>query len=212
MKQLESSGIDVDYRCVRCRNCSQCRDSAVTDKVSLRQEQELQQCRDSVELDKVNKKVTVSLPLRGPEREFLSSNKAFAEQTLVQQCKKYVDDVDTKDTIIKAFKKMMDPGFLVFLEDLEECKLKQFIEKEVQNYIPWRIQFKESVSTPARPVFDASTRTKRRADGSGGRCLNDLVCKGVVNNINMIKLLLRFCVGQFAICGDIKQWYNSGIN
>ena len=59
-------------------------------------------------------------------------------------------------------------------------------------------------------MFDASTKTKRRSDGSGGRCLNDLVCKGVVKNINMIKLLLRFCIGLYAMCGDIKQWYNSG--
>ena len=42
------------------------------------------------------------------------------------------------------------------------------------------------------------------------RCLNDLVTKGVVKNINIIKLYLRFSVGQFAACRDIKQWYNSG--
>ena len=41
-------------------------------------------------------------------------------------------------------------------------------------------------------------------------CLNDLVCKGVVNTINMIRMLLRFCVGQVAISADIKQFYNSG--
>ena len=210
MKQLESSGLEVDYRCVRCRNCSQCRDAAMTDKISLREEQELQQCRDSVVLDKVNRKVRVSLPLRGPERDFLVSNRGSAEQTLEQQCKKYASDSDTKASILKAFKKMMDPGFLVFLEDLDEETKLEFINKEIQYFIPWRIQFKESVSTPERPVFDASTKTKKRSDGSGGRCLNDLVCKGVVNNINMIKLLLRFSIGLFALCGDIKQWYNSG--
>ena len=210
MKQIENSGLDVDYRCVRCRSCSQCRDADMTDKISLREEQELQQCRDSVELDKVDRKVRVSLPLRGPERDFLVSNRSSAEQTLVQQCKKYFSDTDTKNSILKAFKKMMDPGFLVFIEDLDEETLKHFIEKEVQYFIPWRIQFKESVSTPERPVFDASTKTKKRSDSSGGRCLNDLVCKGVIKNINMLKLLLRFCIGLFAMCGDIKQWYNSG--
>ena len=54
------------------------------------------------------------------------------------------------------------------------------------------------MSTPARPVFDASTRTRKRADGSGGRCLNDLVTKGAVKNMNLIKLLLRFTVGKCA--------------
>ena len=127
IKQVEKSGLDVDYRFVRCRSCSQCRDADMNDKISLREEQELQQCRDSVELDKVNRKVRVSLPLRGPERDFLVSNRASAEQTLVQQCKKYAGDTETKNAILKAFKKMMDHGFLVFLEDLDEDTRLKFM-------------------------------------------------------------------------------------
>ena len=127
LKQVEKSGLDVDYRFVRCRSCSQSRDADMNDKISLREEQELQQCRDSVELDKVNRKVRVSLPLRGPERDFLVSNRASAEQTLVQQCKKYAGDTETKNAILKAFKKMMDPGFLVFLEDLDEDTRLKFM-------------------------------------------------------------------------------------
>ena len=53
--------------------------------------------------------------------------------------------------------------------------------------------FKPSLSTPARPVFDASQRTRHRPDGSGGRCLNDLVVKGT---LNLVKMLLRFQVGR----------------
>ena len=79
MKQVESSGLDVDYRCVRCHNCNDCRNAEQTDKVSLRQEVETQQHMDSVELDMTNKKVVISLPLRAPERDFLVSNKEMAE-------------------------------------------------------------------------------------------------------------------------------------
>ena len=163
-----------------------------------------------MELDLVNKMVRVSLPLRGPEKDFLVTNKETAEQVLTQQCRKYSGDGETKETIMKAFKKMFDPGFLLFVDELDDETKKQFINKEVQYFIPWRIQFKESVSTPARPVFDASTRTRRRSDGTGGRCINDLVCKGVIKTLNMIRLLLRFCIGRYAVCGDIKQFYNSG--
>ena len=67
MKQVESSGLDIEYRCVRCRSCSQCKDAEMTDKISLREVQELQQCMDSVELDTLNKSVRVTLPLRGSE-------------------------------------------------------------------------------------------------------------------------------------------------
>ena len=72
----------------------------------------------------MNKEVRVSLPLSGPERDFLVSNRASAEQTLVQQCKKYASDIETKASILKAFKKMIDPGFLVFLKYMDEETLK----------------------------------------------------------------------------------------
>ena len=84
MKQVENTGLDVDYRCVRCRACSDCKNADQSEKVSIRDEQELQQHMDSVMLDKVNKKVWVTLPLRAPERDFLVSNKDMAEQVLVQ--------------------------------------------------------------------------------------------------------------------------------
>ena len=66
---------------------------------------------------------------------------------------------------------------------------------------------KNSVSTPCRPVLDASTNTMERSDGSGGRCLNDLVVKGRIDTLNLINLLLRFSVGLFAFSADIKQFY-----
>ena len=209
MKQVENTGLDVDYRCVRCRNCSDCRNADQSEKVSLRDEQELQQHMDSVRLDKENKKVWVTLPLRGAERDFLATNREMAEQVLVQQCRKYSPDISTKESILKAFKKMFDPGFMIFVDDLDDAVKDLFINKEVQYFIPWRIQFKQdSVSTPERPVFDASTRTRRRNDGSGGKCLNDLVCKGPVKPIKLLNLILRFCVGRFAFTGDIKQFFN----
>ena len=67
--------------------------------------------------------------------------------------------------------------------------------------------FKHSLSTPARPVFDASTNTKHRPDGSAGRCLNDAVVKGRVVTLNLVKMVVRFEIGTDAIQGDLKQFY-----
>ena len=53
--------------------------------------------------------------------------------------------------------------------------------------------------------------TKRRADGSGGRCLNDLVVKGKITTINLVKMLLRFVAGRFALNGDLQQFYNASL-
>ena len=66
----------------------------------------------------------------------------------------------------------------------------------------------DSVTTPLRPVFDASTNTRRRADGSGGgRSLNDLLCKGRVDTLNLLRMVVRFLVGSHALCGDLQQFY-----
>ena len=73
----------------------------------------------------------------------------------------------------------------------------------------WRVVFKESLSTPSRPVFDGSQKTKLREDGSAGRCLNDAVVKGRVTTLNLVKMVLRFCVGKYAVQGDLKQFYAS---
>ena len=51
--------------------------------------------------------------------------------------------------------------------------------------------------------MDASTRTP------GGRCLNDLVVKGRVSSLNLVRMVLRFAIGKHAVAGDLSQFYNS---
>ena len=61
-----------------------------------------------------------------------------------------------------------------------------------------------------RTVMDASSRTPRSEDGKqGGRCLNDLVMKGKVDTLDLIKMLLRFSVNGVGFSGDLKQFYPS---
>ena len=58
--------------------------------------------------------------------------------------------------------------------------------------------------------MDASSRTPRSEDGKqGGRCLNDLVMKGKVDTLDLIKMLLRFSVNGVGFSGDLKQFYPS---
>ena len=82
------------------------------------------------------------------------------------------------------------------------------MSKEVQHFIPWRVVFKESVSTPARPVLDASSNTPQRPDGSGGRSLNDACMKGRIPDMNLLRMVLRFMVGGCGFTGDLSQFYN----
>ena len=165
--------------------------------------------RKSINLDFENRKIESSLPLRGKERDYLSSNRERATKTLAQQCKKYHGDVDNKAAILEAFSKLFRNGHAKLLSQLNKSEFDQFINKEVQHHLVWRVVFSGSPTTHCRPVMDASSRTGFRKDGSGGKCLNDLVCKGKVESLNLVKVLMRFMTGKFAMTSDLEQFYNA---
>ena len=71
LQKAMSEGLSIDYRCPKCRNCSDCRRSFETERVSLREEAEDMMVWDSVFIDWENKQIVCHLPLRGKEEEFL---------------------------------------------------------------------------------------------------------------------------------------------
>ena len=206
---IQGAGLEIEYRCVRCRDCQQCKNADQTEKISLREEAEMVEIKNSVRLDLKNKKIQCTLPLRGKEEDFLSPNRDRCVKVLDQQCTKYFHDDQTREAIVAAFKKLFDNGHIVKLEDLSEEQKTKFLYKPTQHHIPWRVVFKESPTTPARPVLDASSGTRKREGGKGGRCLNDLVFKDKLETLHLVNLLLRFLVGQHALTGDLTQFYNA---
>ena len=97
------------------------------------------------------------MPLRGDEEQFLTCNYAQAKKVLEQQVRQYCKDDTTRELIIKAFQKLFTNGHAAFLEDLTPEELESFKNKPTQYFIPWRLAFSDSVTTPARPVLDASS-------------------------------------------------------
>jgi len=164
---------------------------------------------DSVKIDWKNKQIICSLPLRGKESEFLSPNRDIALRVLDQQCIRYSRDADTGVSVAKAFKKLLDNGQMVLWKDLTEKERSIICSKDVSHYLVWRVVFKESLSSPSRVVFDGSQKTKLREDGSGGRCLNDAIVKGRVTTLNLVKMVLKFSIGKYAVQGDLKTFYAS---
>ena len=163
------SGTSVEYRCPSCRDCSKCKDSDNTDKISLREEVERKAIEDSIAFDRENKRIIVSLPKRGKEEFFLSSNRDIAMKVFKKVCEKASKSPEMKKEINAAFDKLFKNEHAVPLKDIDKERLKQFITKAVQHYLPWRVIYKsDSITTPCRPVFDASTNTRKRPDGSGG--------------------------------------------
>ena len=109
--------------------------------------------KDSVRIDFQKKKITCSLPLRGKEEDFLSNNREVALKVLDSQCKKVKDDKEAKDTVIKSFYKLFDGKYAVKFEDLSEEHQKMILSKKTNHWLPWRVVYKQSISTPCRTVM-----------------------------------------------------------
>ena len=207
--KIQEMGISFDYRCPRCRSCSDCRNASDTERVSVREEKEDELVKESVKIDFAAKKISAKIPLRGDPNQFLSDNRAIAVKVLEGQCKKLAADEESREMVVKAFKKLIDRKNALRFDELSEEHQKLMLEKAVQHYLPWRTQFKDSVSSPARPVFDASSKTPSLPDGRGGRCFNDINCKGKINTLDFLNMVLRWTIGPEAFCGDLKGFYTS---
>ena len=125
-KQMEA-GTNVEYRCPACRDCSKCKNSDFTDKISIREEVEQKQIEDSITFDRVNKKILVSLPKRGEEKFFLSSNRESALKIYHQMCRKASKDPSVKTEIVEAVEKLFKTGQALYLVDLEADILEKFV-------------------------------------------------------------------------------------
>ena len=209
LMKMNEDGITVDYKCPKCRNCESCRNPYDTERISQREEVEDEAIKDSVVVDRVAGKITAKLPFRGDENQYLSNNRQVALKILDGQCAKLKNDEEGRMIILKAFKKLTDNGFAVKFDDLTEDEKKMIESKPLQHYLPWRAVYKVSVSSPCRAVFDASAKCPVTPDGRGGRCLNDITMKGVISTLDLMQMLLRFCIGKVAVTGDLKMFYTS---
>ena len=211
--KIQDCGISLDYRCPSCRSCSKCKNAPDTDRISLREEAECAAIRDSVKIDFEEKKITCTLPLRGREEDFLSNNRDIAVKVLDSQCKKVASDEGAKEAVIKSFYKLFDGGYAKRFDELTKEHQNLILSKPVQNYLPWRVVYKDSISTPVRTVMDASSKTPIVPDGKGGtrggRCLNDLTVKGRIDTLDLMNMILRFVLGPVGYSGDLKQFYTS---
>jgi len=114
----QDNGVEISYRCIRCRSCKDCQNAEKVDKISLREETELYEIKKSYHLDWQNGEITCTLPLRGKERDFLSTNEDRALKILDSQCRRYFKDKETKEAILLAFKKLIDKGYILYIDDM----------------------------------------------------------------------------------------------
>ena len=202
--QQQEAGLDTTFRCLRCRNCKQCLKGAGEERKSMMQEAHQEIIRESVSIDRNQGRAVAKMPFITDPTGKLTNNTRLATKRLENVCRKYGSDPEIKEMIISSFKKLTDRGHIVLLDDLP-LDLQQKIKNARVSYtIPWDVAFKEgSVSTPARPVFDASSKTP------GGSSLNDLLAKGQPDMVRLIDMVLGWKMGPSAFIGDIRQFYNT---
>ena len=168
--KLEAIGADVEYRCEKCRNCTQCKNADALEQVSLVEEREQHKIEQCLEYDVEEKQVTASLPFMLDPEVHLSDNYFTAKKVLETQLKIANKTPDVIPQIVASHNKLRDKGYVVPLDMLPE-KMKSHASQQGY-YLPWRPVHSGSLSTPCRMVFDASARC------ATGFSLNCTLAKG----------------------------------
>ena len=159
--KMQDSGLSTGYKCPKCRRCKECLRGPGQEMLSMQQEAEQQLIRDSVRIDSDMNRALAYLAFTADPALHLNQNMHIAVRRMKNVCRKYGKNEDVKKLILKGFNKLIDRGHIVRWEDLTN-EQRQHIEGSSDAYcIPWDVGFKEtSLSTPARPTFDASSKTQ----------------------------------------------------
>ncbi len=202
-EDAENAGSQITYRCVKCRTCKDCKNHERTEAVSIREEVEQDVIDDSVVVDVVKRETIAVLPLMADPVVKLAPNKSIAERSYNRQVHKVLRDPNDKAAIIKAEGALQSMGFVEWVKNLSPDTQKSLRENPLQNFIPWSAAWKpDSVTTPCRPVFNASQKTK------SGYSLNDILAKGRNGLNSLVEIFLRWRCHHVAFHNDLQKMYN----
>ncbi|XP_066917099.1 uncharacterized protein [Clytia hemisphaerica] len=202
--QVESTGSEISFRCVKCRNCTTCKEHSTEDTMSIREEVEQDLINRSVKVNVNECITTATLPLLQNPETALAPNRNIALRVYNQQVKRLAKNQQYKDDIIKSESKLQSLGYVEYVKNLPIDQQRMLQSNPVQNFIPWRAVWKpSSISTPCRVVYDASMPTE------SGKSLNDILPKGRNGMNRLLEIFLRWRGHRFAFHTDIQKMYNT---
>ena len=200
---IEEAGTKIEYRCRGCRGCNDCKNGEYTEKISFKEENEQDVLTKCVTVDFQNKETVASLPFIANPSDKLTSNKYQSLKIYQQQTKQLAKRPDNKQAVIDMEAGLQKAGYVDWVVNLTPDEINLLANCASRYYMPWRVAYNEnSVSTPVRVVFDASSITK------SGLSLNDLLAKGIKSLNSLVEIFLRFRMHIVAIHTDIKKMYN----
>ena len=138
-----------------------------------------------------------------PSTKLPPSNRDTALRVYNRVVKQLHKSPQDKEDVIKAEATLQEYGFVDFVSNLSAEDQQMLQQSPVQYIIPWRPVWKNSPSTPCRPVFDATFPTKT------GYSLNDILPKGKNNLNKLAELMIRFYIHPVAFNTDIRKMYNT---
>ena len=203
MEKIDNIGSEVSYRCIKCRSCNDCKKSELLEITSINEEQEQFLIEQSVRYDDENKQVVAKLPFIVLPEHNLFPNKKIAERIFSSQMKLFTKSPEARLDVVKSHQKLVDHKFVCKATDLPQ-ELQDSLEEPGSYFIPWRFVSKpDSLSTPVRMVFDASSTTP------GGCSLNEALAKGQKKLSDLFHLLIKFRGNKAAFTCDVSLAYNS---
>ncbi len=197
----ENTGTLIEYRCMRCRNCNDCKKGEQLELSSLKEESEQYLIESCVRLDPNKKTLTALLPFIADPSTQLKPNRGVAEKIFNTQMKLAEKDHEMKAQIVASHEKLKSRGYVCELVQLP-VEVQKLVDAEPGYFIPWRVVFSSSVSTPCRMVFDGSSRTP------GGESLNNILAKGMNVLGSLLCILIGFRLHLVGLCADVSMAYN----
>ena len=185
-----------------CRNCKGCRDGEQIEAISIREEVEDDLVKKSIHVDPVQRVCTASLPFIHDPLLTLAPNKHKAMKVYKQQVKKLSKNPKDKAAVLEAEHKLQKLGYVEYVRNLTQDQQERLKNHHIQNFIAWRTVWKLSLTTPCRPVFDASQPT------DSGYSLNDILAKGKNKMNNLLEIFIRWMTHKIALATDVQKMYN----
>ena len=201
---VEGIGGDIEYRCIRCRNCNDCRKGEMLERASLKEETEQALIQDMITFHPEKAALISFLPFIVEPTSVLTPSKHIATKVLDSQLRIVEKNPQMREDLLRSHDKLRTKGFVMAYEDLPEVERTVMDQTPEPGYfIPWRHVYKEgSISTPCRIVYDGSQSTPN------GASLNSILAKGKNTLANILHILLRFRRKAIGISTDISMAYN----
>lgn len=202
-EEVENVGTEMSYRCPKCRGCKDCVKSQKIELISTDTEVQQEVINKSVVVDLNEKSCKAVLPFLCDPVHRLAPNEKIAKKVYKSVTKSLKGKETEKEAVRKADKKLEDLGFNDYLDNLPVEERDMILNSPLKHFLPWRLAWNpNSISTPCRPVNDASLPT------DSGVCINDLLAKGSNNMNELLIIFLRWRFWIFAYHTDIQTMYN----